>query len=206
MLRILMFVVDLFVLLPWWGALGVLAAIGVGLYLLGHYIVHRIFKDTVQAVLDQGKPLQGALATVHSVQPAVPPAESSPFDSTPDDEDYDPDLDGNWGEEDGFFFRIDATITPKTPDTSWKPSALSIVPADFEPSEDLEFSEHTALLHSVEIQRNGRFEPLGDESVTGPQRVRLLIAVPSELQDAKFAYFFTYFGRVTIPAALATAR
>jgi hypothetical protein len=61
-------------------------------------------------------------------------------------------------------------------------------------------------LHTLEVWRNGRFEAQGSQNVTGTQRLRMLFAVPTDMPEAKFAYHFTHFGKVALPAHLAMAR
>jgi hypothetical protein len=206
MMRLILLVVNLFALLPWWAALGVIAAMVVGLMLLGKYLVYRLFRDCVAAVANQGAALKNAAATVHSVTPTEAPQEASPFDLDPEDENYDEDLDGNWQNEEADFYWIEVTIAPAQDDVDWNPSALSLVAADFEPSEELEACAEMCALHSLEKLRDGKFRKFGEGMVTGEQRLRLLIAAPPGLRDVKFAYFFEYFGELVLPGRLVSAR
>jgi hypothetical protein len=209
MLRLVMFVVDLFLLLPWWGALGVLAAIAIGFWALGRYIVYRLWRDVTGAIKEQGKPLADAHVTVHSVEPSEPPSGASPLDDFhdgEDDEDEDSDLDGEFATDGFVYFWIDATIAPQAAQASWDPSALTLIPADFQAQEEFEFCLKTALLHTLEVWRDGQFEPQGAGNVAGTQRLRMLFAVPQEVRQAKFTYHFTEFGRLALPARLELAR
>lgn len=205
MLRLMILVVDLFRLLPWWGALVVLAAAAVGFQALGRYLMHRLHREVSEAVMAQGTPLADAIVEVHSVEPAETPMAPSLIGFDPDDENYDPDLDGELFREDGHYFWIEATIAPHDPQAAWDPSALSLVDAGFEPREELEFCRETALLHAVEVWRNGEFVPQGPAEVTGPQRLRLLFAAPAGMTHARFAYHFTCFGHVTLPSEVFAA-
>jgi hypothetical protein len=205
MLRLILVVVELFRWLPWWGAAGVLVFIAAGLWGLAHYFVHRFKREVARSVREQGQPLTDALVSLHSVEPAERPTADSPLDD-PDDEYYDPDMDGMFATDDFDYFWIEATVAPQDAQAKWDPSALALVPADFQPDEEFEFSGQTALLHTLEIWRNGRFEPQGAQSVTGRQRLRMLFAVPHDVRDAKFAYHFTHFGKVALPAGVALAR
>lgn len=211
-MRLILFVVDLFVLLPWWGAAGVLVFLAGGLWALAHYFVHRFQREVAEAVKEQGKPLADALVTVHSVKPAEPPTTPSLLDDSDDefddsdDEFDDSEMNGSFATDDCSFFWIEATIAPQDGQAAWDPSVLALVPADFQPDVEFEFSGQTALLHTLEVRRNGRFEPQGSKNVTGPQRLRLLFAVPQDVREAKFTYHFTYFGKVAFPAPVALAR
>jgi hypothetical protein len=202
-MRLINLVIGLFLLLPWWAALGVLGALIVGLVLYARRLFSRVVRNVTDEIVAQGTPLTDAVVSIHSVQRTGVPARPSPFDSGPEDEDYEPDLDGTWSAEDGEFFLIDATIAPQHPDAVWMPGNLSLIRADFEPEEPLEACLEVGLLHSAEIFRDGRFVPLGDEEVTGPQRLRMLFAATPGIAEAKFAYHFNYFGRLQLPTAVA---
>jgi hypothetical protein len=203
--RLVLFVVELFLLLPWWGAVGVLVLCALGLWALAHYIVHRLKRDVAQAVKAQGEPLTNALVTVHSVEPTEPPTGASPLDDS-DDEYFDPDMDGMFAADNFGHVWIEATIAPQGSETVWDPSALALVPADFQPNTEFEFCGQTALLHTLEVWRNGRFESQGVENVTGTQRLRMLFAIPNDVRQAKFTYHFTHFGKVALPVPLEVTR
>ena len=212
MMRLVLFVAELFLLLPWWAAAGVLVFFAIGFWALAQYIVHRLRREVAAAVMAQGEPLTDALATVQSVKPAEPPATDSPLDAfddeydDPDDESDDPKTNGTFATDDFAYFWIEATIAPRDSQTVWDPSLLALVPADFQPEVEFEFCDKTALLHTLEVWRNGRFEPQGSQNVSGTQRLRMLFAIPQEVQEAKFTYHFSHFGRIAIPAPLALAR
>jgi hypothetical protein len=205
MLRFVLLVVDLFQVLPWWGAVTVLVSSALGLWVLGHYIVRRLFREVTEAVIAEGLPLADALVNVHSVEPVEPPTEPSLIGFDPDDENYDPDLDGLDAAEATGYFRVDATIAPRDPEATWDPSALFLVEREFEPEEELDFCETMATIHTLEVWRNGGFVLAREGNVAGPQRLRMVFAVPHGLADAKFAYHFTYFGRLALPAPVALA-
>jgi hypothetical protein len=206
MLRLIIFVIDLFCLLPWWGAIAVLAGLAVGLWAAGKYIVYRLHRDVTAAVLAQGTPLTDALVSVHSVEAAEPPPKSALAGFDPDDESYDPDLDDVDDPQNTHYFTVDATIAPHDPEAVWDPAAVFVVQRDFEPEEELDFCAEMGVIESLEVWRNREFTRHGGEEVTGPQRLRMLLAVPHGLTNAKFAYHFTYFGSLTFPASIALAR
>jgi hypothetical protein len=205
MLRLLVFVADLFLLLPWWAAVGVLVFVAAGLWALGQYVVYRLTRDVTAAVIAQGTPLTDAIVNVHTIEPAETPGEPSLIGFDPDDEDYDPDLDDLESTAGTDYFWVEATIAPHDLEARWDPSILFLVPQDFEPEEDLVICETMAVVHTLEIWSRGTFVPQGDGDVTGPQRVRMLFAVPRGLTQAKFAYHFTHFGSLTLPAPAALA-
>jgi hypothetical protein len=209
MMRLVLFVVELFLLLPWWAATGILVCLAFGLWALAQHLVHRFRREVAAAVMAQGEPLTDALVTVESVEPAEPPTTASPldaFDDEYDDPDDDPEMDETFATDDFAHFWIEATIAPQDSQAVWDPSVLALVPADFQPDAEFEFSAQTGLLHTLEVWRDGRFQPQGSQNVTGTQRLKMLFAVPLEVRQAKFAYHFTHFGRIALPASLALAR
>src|SRR5262245_28134673 len=94
MLRFALMVVDLFLWLPWWGAVAVLVSLAAGMWLLARHFMQRLERELITAVAQEGKPLAEALVNVHSIEPTAAPLEPSPLDLDPDDDNYDPDLDG----------------------------------------------------------------------------------------------------------------
>jgi hypothetical protein len=205
MFRLIILVIDLFSWLPWWGAVAALAGLVAALWVTGQYLVHRLRRDLTAAVLAQGTPLADALVDVHSIEPAAPPADSALIGLDPDDENYAPELGELEDEAATHYFHIDATIAPHDPESVWDPSAIFVVPHDFVPAEDLDFCGEMGIIHTLEVWRNGGFANHRGGDVTGPQRLRMLFAVPHGLTHAKFAYHFTYFGSLTFPASVALA-
>jgi len=208
MLQFLNFVTNLFLLLPWWGAVGVLISLAIGFWGLGHYLMYRFRQEIEGAIKEQGKPLAGALVTLHSVKAVEPPTEASQLDEDDDefdDEDLDGEPDGEFATDDFGYFMVEATIAPQAAQADWDPTALVLVPADFKPETDFEFSSGTALLHTLEVWRNGEFQSHRAGTVSGTQRLRLLFAIPQEVREAQFSYHFTTFGRLAIPARLQLA-
>jgi hypothetical protein len=212
MWQFLNFVTNLFLLLPWWGAVGVLISLAIGFWALSHYFVYRFRQEIEGTLKEQGKPLAGAVVTLHSVKSVEPPTAASPLDDA-DDEFVDEDLDGELDEETGGesatdnfgFFMVEATIAPQAAQADWDPTALVLVPADFKPETEFEFCIETALLHIVEVWRNGEFKSHRAGAVSGTQRLRMLFAIPQEVREAQFSYHFTTFGRLAIPARLELA-
>src|SRR5947207_1722322 len=112
MLRLVLFVADLFLLLPWWGAVGVLVFGAAGLWVLAKYLVYRLTRDVTQAVIAQGTPLTDALVNVHTIEPAEASAGPSLIGLDPDDEDYDPELDDPDSTAGTDYFWVEVTIAP----------------------------------------------------------------------------------------------
>lgn len=205
MLQFVNFVLNLFLLLPWWGATAVLIGLAISLWGAGHYVMYRFRREIEGAIKEQGKPLAGALATVHSVKTVETPTEASQLDDDDDefdDEDLGEESNGEFATDDFGYFQVEATIAPQAAGADWDPTALVLVPADFKPETDFEFSSGTALLHTVEVWRNGEFQSHRAGTVSGTQRLRLLFAIPQEVREAQFSYHFTTFGRLAIPAHL----
>ncbi|HSQ56520.1 MAG TPA: hypothetical protein VLM40_12330 [Gemmata sp.] len=193
--------------LPWWASLAIVAGLAVAGYALAWYFRHRFDKICRDAVLEVGDVLKDAEVTVHSVQPVPLPSRSSPYDIKPDDEEFVEGVDDEPWDEDGVsYYAIDATITPKNPLARWDPTALSLVPADYQPDDPVEITDKICPLHSAEIFSNDRFLPAQEVELQGPQRLRMTFAVHDGLRAVKFALFVTYFGRVDLAAPLAKGR
>ena len=207
MLRLIWFVVGLFQALPWWGAMLVIVGLIAGLLLAAKYALNRMLRDFQKAVVDRGLPLAAAVLTVHSVEAVPAPAGASPLEAGwEEDESYDPELDDDWNDEGMEFCWIDATIAPQNPVAPWEPGMLSLAPEDFRPSEPLEVPPQIGIPHTIEIFQDGRFVPYHNETVCGRQRLRMLFAVPQDLQRAKFGYQFTYFGALSLDRPAAATR
>lgn len=195
--------INLLLNLPWWADLiviGVLVAIAYG---LKHYISWKFDKIVREVVLEVGSPLKNAAVEIHSVEAKPAPAGKSPYDLEEDDEDFMEGVDdAAWDEPGTHFYLIDVTITPEKPDAAWDPTALALVPADYEPEDEVEISEKLCPLHSAEIQVNGQFRRAAERVVIGTQRIRFLFAVHDGIRAVKFGLFVTYFGRVDLPAPI----
>jgi len=122
------------------------------------------------------------------------------------DEEFCEDIDGKPWDEDGcHFYSIDATITPADPTAKWDPTALAVVPADYQPEDPIDVSGDLGGMHSAERFVNGRWVPLKEGDRRGAQRVRMLFAVNEGITAVKFANFTHYFGHVALPAPLPKA-
>jgi hypothetical protein len=183
------------------GAIGAFIGVAAFIYLAMVWFKWKFNKIVHEAVLEAGSALTGATATVHAVTAVVAPTGPSPYDLDDDDEEFCPELDGTpWDEDGGHFYSIDVTITPAEGSTAWDPTALAVVPADFEPDDPTDVCERLGGLHSAEVWTGEKFVALPEGNVHGPKRVRLIMAVPDEVRAVKFANLVTYFGRVDLPA------
>jgi len=136
------------------------------------------------------------------VKAVEPPTGLSPYDVHPDDEEFMEGVDGEaWETEGTNYFSIDVTIEP-VGEGKWDPTALAMVPADYVPNDEIGISENLCGVHSAEVFVNGKFKPAPEREISGPLRVRLLVAIGEELRAVKFANLVTYFGHVDLPAAL----
>jgi hypothetical protein len=202
-MRLLLSLFELFLLLPWWGSLAVIAALVAFVIGAAWYVRRQFQKIVTETILNMGAALKDAQATVHSVAAAPVPAGSSPYDLPEDDEQFAEGLDGKpWDEDEANFYLIDVTIKPADPRSAWDPTALALVPADFVPADPTYVCERLGALHSAEIFVNGKFQPAAEGEVTGPQRLRLLFAIGDDVRAVKFAKGVTYFGHVQLPAPL----
>ena len=195
--------INLMLNLPWWGNLILLAVLVALFYFAGWWFRRRFEQITRDAVLEVGAAMKEAGVTVHAVEARPMPSAHSPYDIKEDDEDFVEGVDNEpWDDKDVNYYAIDATITPGDPDAKWDPTALTLVPADYVPDDEVEISERMCPLHSADIFVNGRFQPAREEEVHGPQRLRMLFAVHDGLRTVKFGMFVTYFGHVDLPAPL----
>lgn len=191
---------------PWWVGVAVLA--GLGLYIAYFYLTfeRRFEKICHDAVLEIGKPLDGANVEVHGVTAMPRPEGPSPYDVKEGDEEFYEGIDGQPWEEDGYsFYSIDATISPADANTRWDPTGLAVVPADYEGEDPVDISEDLGGMHSAERFSNGRWVPLKEGDRRGPQRLRMLFAIRDGVRAVKFANVVTYFGHVDLPAPLPKA-
>lgn len=186
------------------GAIGGFLALVLCAFLLKLWIQSKFNQIVHEAVLEAGSALKGAEAIVHSVRAVPAPTGPSPYDLDEDDEQFCPEIDGTAWDEDGVhFYSIDVTVTPADPETAWDPTALSVVPADFEPHDPTDVCEQLGGLHSAEVWTGSGFKPLPEGDVRGPKRVRLVMGVPEGVRAVKFANLVTYFGHADLPRPMA---
>ncbi|HEX3146947.1 MAG TPA: hypothetical protein VHR66_02630 [Gemmataceae bacterium] len=207
-MRFFVNLIDLCASLPWWGALAVIGGLVSFFYLSGAWFKWKFNRIVHEGILEAGAALRGAEVTIHAVKAVPAPEGPSPYDVHEGDEDFVEGLDGEpWNEDEGgHFYQIEATIAPVDSSAEWDPSALAVVPADFEPEDPTDVCEQLGGLHSAEVFNKGMWLPLAEGEIRGPRRLRMLFAVPEGVESVKFASLVTYFGRVELPAPLSASR
>ena len=207
-MRFLLNLIDLCASLPWRGALAVIGGLLGFVYFSGFWFKWKVNRIIHEGILEAGAALKGAEVKIHSVTAASIPEGPSPYDIHEGDEEFDEEFDGKaWTEDDGgHFYQIEATITPSNPSAEWAPSALAVVPADFEPADPTDVCEQLGGLHSAEVFDKGHWTPLNEGEVRGSRRLRMLFAIPEGVRAIKFASLVTYFGTVELPAPLSASR
>ncbi len=153
--------------------------------LLAGRLLERVFSTPFKM---KGMALNQAEADVHGVLRVPPPQDA-------EDPSY-------------AYYVIDVTITPSPEGQQgskfkhWEPGELALMDARL----TLSSPKDTIRTYSVEdcqILQNG--EPLPPEEeglldkVHGPLQLRLTVGMPPTIREAKFAYYFTSFGRVGLP-------
>ncbi len=199
----LLLAVDLFRWLPGWGAAAVLVSVAFGLCSIGHFMVNRFENNINEAIRQFGEPLCDAQVEVQSIEPAEKPAEISSSEIGVGEEELEKVPDSFEFGDDIDWFSVEATIVPRDRGAAWNPRALELVSSDFDPTADFEVCEQAGALQSLEVWRNGEFVSLREGNVSGPQRLRMLFAIPQELRHAKFAYQFTCIGSLELPNPVA---
>jgi hypothetical protein len=202
-MRFLLNLIQLLLNLPWWGGLLVLAGLAAFFAGCAWYLRYKLQRIFTEAVLDAGASLRDAQVVVHSATPAPVPAGPSPYDSSPEDEEYAEGIDGEpWDDEDASYYLLDVTITLADPGAKWDPSVLALVPADFAPDEPMDVCPKLCALHSAEFFADGRWRPQPAGDVRGPRRLRMLFAIGDGIRTVKFVSMVTYFGHVQLPPPL----
>ena len=169
-------------ILPWWALLlGALLLVLVGKLVMGR-LVRKLFLMPFRA---KGAVLRDALAHVHRVSPATP---------TDDEKEAFP--------EPRNHYLVEVTISPKAvngPFGMWEPGELRLVKPDsvLRPESDEPDEEDSAChITRIQIENEGRWEDDEGMKFSGPQRLRLIIAVQPGTGALKFRYYLEEFGTV----------
>jgi hypothetical protein len=101
------------------------------------------------------------------------------------------------------FFWLDVTIDPKPRSgghfSLWEPSELAILPHDVNTAR-LGAADEGESVREVRLHEGGVWRPDDPGKYEGPQRVRLLIAVPPAFsRRIKFRYYLEGFGNMLLP-------
>jgi len=141
--------------------------------------------------------LQGAIVEFHSIEP-ISGDDSVTGGGTESPED-----------RELRFFDLDVTIRPRTPDRGsfgrWEPDSLMLVTpgTDVDP-EGIDFKEWCEV-RRVLVESEGSFVAAEDLEVAGPTRLRLRVAVKSQVRRLQFRYYFESFGEMLLPQAARAA-
>ncbi len=198
----LLLAVDMFHGIPAWGSLAVIVSAVLGLWGLSRYLAYRFQCNIDAAIRSCCEPLRDARVDVHAVEPAERPRERSTGASDDAARSSSDPACLDFGADVGWFW-IDATIEPRDRAATWDPRILELVDSNFEPAADFEVCEESGELRTVKVWRNGAFGTPREKCLTGPQRLRMLFAIPVKLHDAKFACQDNCFGKIELPQPLA---
>src|SRR5262245_56106926 len=175
-------------MLPWWALLAVFAALMLAGVILVRWGLPRLLTLPFKA---KGAVLRDAGVYVHSIE--GPEASSTPQRSDDGGLAGDPDR--------RQHFLLEITITPRPPSgrfTLWEPGELRIVGHGAR-ADDPEADEPNLDVRSLEVHEDGSFLPDGGMKYEGPQRLRLLVAVPEGQHHLRFRYYFEIFGNISLP-------
>jgi len=189
--------------LPWWGIalalVGVYLAVRFGLKLVVLRVLQSAFMIPFKA---KGAVLRGALAEVHAVEPARPPAEHVAEDEVAvavGNADAGANLPQVLVPRD--YYRVDVTITPRAtggPFVLWEPGELMLIPADAKAG--LHDPDDGSPVEDVRVIAGDRSGDESDGKYQGPLRVHLLFGLrPGGARVYKFRYYFESFGEVVLP-------
>lgn len=171
-------------MLPWWVILAVPVGLALGLPLFLRWGLTWLIKLPFRA---KGAVLRNATVDVHAIERA----DASALE--PSDE-----AEGTAGPHE--HFRLEITITPPPaagPFTLWAPDEVAIVGPDARAGEPGP-SEAQFHVRALEIQEDDRYRANSGMKYGGPQRLRLLVAVPPGQQRLRFRYYFEVFGSVSL--------
>jgi hypothetical protein len=201
--------VAAFVYLDWYWAISVSLITMLTLVKLGGAFLRwrlrrmaTMFQDIFKV---KSQVLHGAAVEVHSITHAA----------APDRPLLEHDHSGSDGDEDEdeaqppphrllTWYCMDVTITPANgpgPMEHWDLSDLRLIAGNARVPTNLEEGEEEDdyELNEVEIEEQGRFRMAEEGKYTGPQRLRFLAGLPTELREVKFRYYFEEFGRIVLP-------
>ncbi len=185
-------VVVLIRLLPWWAVVTLFVILALVARSLFRWGLPRLLRLPFAA---KGAVLRDAVVLVHSIEPVDAPSAALAAEQH--------EIDAERREH----VRLEVTITPRTPTgafTLWEPGELRIVGAGARSGEP-EADEADYDVESLEIQVEGRYQPDSGMKYQGPQRLRLLVAVPPDQRGLRFRYYFEILGNVSLLLALARA-
>lgn len=172
-------------MLPWWALLAAVAGLAVAMPIFLRWGLTSLLKLPFKA---KGAVLRNAAVDVHAIERAEPPA-------------LDPSDEAASAVGPREHFRLEVTITPPAasgPFTLWEPGELAIVGPQARAGEP-GTGEDDFQVQALEIQEDDRFQADSGMKYGGPQRLRLLVAVPPGQRRLRFRYYFEVFGNVPLP-------
>lgn len=172
-------------MLPWWMVLAVGAGLALALPMFLRWGLTWLLKLPFRA---KGAVLRNAAVDVHTIERAEPPA-------------LEPSAEVGSAAGRREHFRLEITITPPAASgrfTLWEPGELAIVGPDARAGEP-PTGEASFDVRALEIQEDDRFQADSGMKYGGPQRLRLLVAVPPGQRRLRFRYYFEVFGSVPLP-------
>ncbi len=102
-------------------------------------------------------------------------------------------------------FILDALIQPASPNTSWQPGALTLLPAEAAEAltERDEQADDLCCVLQAEVLEDRRFRHAAARTCTGVRRVRLNVRVRPGLARLCFRHGKALFGCIVLPEAAA---
>ena len=174
-------------MLPWWVLFATAAGLALAMPTLLRWGLRSLLKLPFRA---KGAVLRNAAVDVHAIERAEPPA-------------LEPSDEAASAAGPHEHFRLEITITPPAaasgPFTLWEPGELAIVGPDARAGEP-RTGEANFDVRDLEIREDDRFQADSGMKYGGPQRLRLLVAVPPGQRRLRFRYYFEVFGSVSLPA------
>jgi hypothetical protein len=171
-------------LLPWWAMLlGVVAT-----FFVGKLLVARLFRKLlIMPFRAKGAVLKAARVQIHSVEPIRGGSQSEPT---------------------RVRYRLDVTISPTNEGGAfnlWEPGELRLVLPESKIDLDSSSEDEGCEIQSIEVEQEDRFRPDEGLKYSGPQRLKLCVAVVPGRRELKFRYYFEEFGQVRLPEVTAKA-
>jgi hypothetical protein len=204
--------VTAFVYLDWWQAILAVCAFLTVLFLGGKFLLHTAIQawgeQITKLTAGQAVVLRNATLQVHKVERSEPPRELTSDD---DDEFADDDPEFRRERDEELFgktwYKIELTVFPN-PDIEestqpWSPHALTFVDEDAEPPRNMLNASDEGIYVPARMKIVSQDTAHEDESeLSGPQRLRFLVGIRSELRAVAVRYFTEQFGRVRLPGPL----
>jgi len=178
-------------LLPWWALPALFACLVLTVVALFKWGLRRLLLIPFRA---KGAVLRDAAVDVHAIERAERPAPTASGDSETTSE-----------RGPLAHARLEFTVAPRAahgPFTLWEPGELRLVGPEARAGEPRP-GEASFDVVFLEVLEDGRFEPDRGMKYGGPQRLRLLVAVPPGQRRLRIRYYFDVFGSLPLPGPTA---